>query len=387
MARTGAADILGYVPPELHQGKEWYIDFYARDPLTGEMRRKRIKCNRIKAIAQRKLWARQVMAEITRKLQAGWTPFVAAEPGQAFVTIGDALDQWDRSKVRQLRHSSPYSYTSISSVLREWCREQELLEKYVHAFNGGHASAFMHYLSDVRLIGNRTYNNYLMHCTMLWAYLIERRMAATNPFKGLTKRKQPRKTRTYLSTQERREMVTYTNDHDPHFLLPLLLVYGCLIRPAELKRLRVGHVDIERQVISLPAEITKSGIERWPAIPDWLVPYLRAANLHLLPSKTWLVGNMLEPGSKPVARNTLSNHWVKLRAHLRWDNTKQLYSLRDTGIIQLLRDGVDLLHVMQQAGHTDVDSTNQYLKHAFPHGPAEIKTKATPITAASSIEQ
>jgi hypothetical protein len=52
MARTGAADILGYVPPELHQGKEWYIDFYARDPLTGEMRRKRIKCNRIKAIGR-----------------------------------------------------------------------------------------------------------------------------------------------------------------------------------------------------------------------------------------------------------------------------------------------------------------------------------------------
>ncbi len=57
----------------------------------------------------------------------------------------------------------------------------------------------------------------------------------------------------------------------------------------------------------------------------------------------------------------------------------------DTGIIQLLRDGVDLLHVMQQAGHTDVATTNSYLRHAFPHGPAEVREKATPITKGSAI--
>jgi integrase len=385
MPRCGAADILGYVPPELHEGKTWFIDYYARDPVSGNIRRKRIKCNRIKSVAARRLWARQVMAEITRKLQAGWTPFAETEPGHAFVTMEEALAQWDRSKQRQLRHSSPYSYTSISSVLREWCREQDLLKKYVHAFTAGHAASFMHYLSDHRLIGNRTYNNYIMHCTMLFGYLVERRMASTNPFKGITKRKQPRKTRTYLTEQERRELVTWVEQNDPHFLLPCLFIYGTLIRPAELKRMRLELIDLDRQVIHLPAEITKSGIERFPAIPDWMMPYLLRANLHNLPGKTWLVGSRVQPGQLPVARNTLNHHWVALRKDLAWPSTKQLYSLRDTGIIQLLRDGVDLLHVMQQAGHTDVATTNMYLRHAFPNGPAEVRTKATPINAASPI--
>jgi integrase len=74
-----------------------------------------------------------------------------------------------------------------------------------------------------------------------------------------------------------------------------------------------------------------------------------------------------------------------MRKALGWPTSKQLYSLRDTGIIQLLRDGVDLLHVMQQAGHTDVATTNKYLRHAYPSGPAEVRTKATPINAASPI--
>jgi integrase len=224
-----------------------------------------------------------------------------------------------------------------------------------------------------------------MHCTMLFGYLVERRMASSNPFKGITKRKQPRKTRTYLTEQERRELVTWVEQNDPHFLLPCLFIYGTLIRPAELKRMRLELIDLDRQVIHLPAEITKSGIERFPAIPDWMMPYLLRANLHNLPGKTWLVGSRVQPGQLPVARNTLNHHWVALRKDLAWPSTKQLYSLRDTGIIQLLRDGVDLLHVMQQAGHTDVATTNMYLRHAFPNGPAEVRTKATPINAASPI--
>jgi integrase/recombinase XerD len=179
--------------------------------------------------------------------------------------------------------------------------------------------------------------------------------------------------------------VEWIEKNDPDFLLPCLMVYGCLIRPAELKRLRVHHVDLDRQVVTMPAELTKSDDYRTPAIPDWMMPYLLRARLHLLPGKAWLVGKDIAPGQDPVPRNKLGNHWVKMRRALHWPTSKQLYSLRDTGIIQLIRDGVDLLHVMQQAGHKDLSTTNEYVKHAFPHGPAEVRAKATSINAASPI--
>jgi integrase/recombinase XerD len=386
MPRCGAADILGYVPAELHEGKVWYIDFYATHPASGLLKRKRIKVNRVKSPAARRAYARQLIVELNRRLQAGWSPWASGDGTAAsFISLEDAMGQWVRVKSRTLRHSSPYSYNSILSILREWCREQDLLHKHVAYFGAGHASTYMYHLTDVRGISARTYNNYLTFCKMLFGYFVERRMCTTNPFEAVSKQRPAPKGRTYLTEQERHEMVQWMRANDPDLLLPVTLVYGALIRPGELRRLRVGHVDLDRQVITLPPEVTKTGVERTPAIPDWMMPYLLLAGLHQMPSKAWLIGKHLKPGDTPVARNTMRNRWVKMRDELRWPSSKQLYSLRDTGIIQLLRDGVDLLHVMQQAGHTEIGTTNQYLRHAFPNGPAEVKNKATSLYRASGL--
>jgi integrase len=220
---------------------------------------------------------------------------------------------------------------------------------------------------------------------MAFDWMVERGFRTDNPFGHLKKRKEPQKSRTYLTEQERREMVDWIREHDPDFLVPCLFIYATLIRPGELRRLRVYHVDMERQVVTLPAEETKSGAERMPAIPDWMYCELVAAGFNARPGKEWLVGSRLVSGDTPVARNTLNRHWVRMREALGWPATKQLYSLRDTGIIQLLRDGVDLLHVRQQAGHTDIATTNEYLKHAFPNGPAEVRAKSTPLRAMSAF--
>jgi integrase len=386
MPRCGAADVLGYVPAELHKGKVWYIDFYAMHPISGILKRKRIKVNRVKAPAARRAYARQLIAELNRRLQAGWTPWSSGDGNAAsFISLEDAMVQWQRVKSRTLRHSSPYSYDSILRILRQWCREQDLLSKHVAHFSSGHASSYMYHLTDVRGISARTYNNYLTFSKMLFGYFVERRMCTTNPFEAVSKQRPSPKSRTYLTEQDRQEMVEWMRVNDPDLLLPVSLIYGALIRPGELRRLRVGNVDLDRQVISLPPEVTKTGVERTPAIPDWLMPYLLLSGLHKMPSKAWLIGRNLIPGENPVARNTLRNRWVKMRTELRWPSSKQLYSLRDTGIIQLLRDGVDLLHVMQQAGHTEIGTTNQYLRHAFPNGPAEVKNKATSLYESSGL--
>lgn len=385
MPRCGAAEILGYVPPELHEGKEWFIDFYAKHPDTGALKRKRIKVNRIKSIAQRRAYCRELIHEITKRLQAGWSPWQKGEAPQQFITLRDAMDQWERVKLRQLRHSSPYSYTSILRILRDWAADRGMMDKHVAAFTAAHASEWMYYLDDERGIAARTSNNYLTIARMVFAYFIERRMISANPFDHIRKQRPHAKSRTYLTEEDRQEMVAWMEQHAPHMVMPVILIYGALIRPGELRRMRVELIDIERQVITLPAEVTKTNIERFPAIPDWMVPYLLRSNLHNLPGKTWLMGPGLAPGNKPCARNTLTNEWVKMRTALGWPATKQLYSLRDTGIIQLLRDGVDLLHVMQQAGHTEIATTNKYLRHAFPNGPAEVREKATSLYSAKPI--
>lgn len=385
MPRTGTTKLLGYALPELHKRRSgWAVEYYAVHPEEGK-KRMRVKCNHHKDINQRKLHARLVIAEITQKLQSGWRPWHDEAAPKGLKPLGEALDAWDRAKTKQLRHSSPYSYTSMTSVIREWARTKDLLAMPVHAFNRNHAVDFLNYADQVREISNRTYNNYLVFYGMLFSWMKEQGMRTDNPFSDFAKRKNGKKSRTYLTEADRREMAEWIAKNDPAYWLAVLFVYGTLIRPGELRRLRVHHVDLERQVVFLPAEETKSGDERTPAIPDWMKDELVRMELHKQPGRSWLIGSRIVPGDEQVARNTLNRHWVRMRKALGWPASKQLYSLRDTGIIQLIRDGVDLLNVKQQAGHADLSTTNEYVKHAFPNGPAQVKERATSLQASSPI--
>jgi integrase/recombinase XerD len=51
----------------------------------------------------------------------------------------------------------------------------------------------------------------------------------------------------------------------------------------------------------------------------------------------------------------------------------QFYSLKDTGIVQMLIDGVPAIEVRNQAGHSSLEQTNQYAKYAYPKGSDFIK--------------
>ena len=50
--RNTASELLGFTYPKLHTGKSWYVDFYATDPTSGEMRRKKYKLDGLKKISE-----------------------------------------------------------------------------------------------------------------------------------------------------------------------------------------------------------------------------------------------------------------------------------------------------------------------------------------------
>lgn len=375
-------ELLGYGPAELKTPQSgWYIDYYVLDPVSQKPRRMRMKLRRLMDLPNGKVFARQAVAELNRKLAAGWTPFADEAMPHGHFTLDQALTKYEAAKVPQLRHSSPVTYTSLLNILRSWAEQRGVLHQYAYTFNRGHAVEFLNHVSEVRMVGNRTYNNYLQFYRMLFGWMKEQGMRSDDPFKDFSKRRENQKTRTYLTASEREQMADWIAANDPRFWLPCMFIYGALIRPGELKRLRVCHVDLGNQVVMVPAEEAKNGYERTPAIPDWMVKELISMELHKQPGKAYLVGKGMVPSAKQIGRNTLNTHWVRMRDALAWPTSKQLYSLRDTGIIQLLRDGVNILDVKQQAGHQDISTTNEYLKHAFPTGPREVRERATPLQA------
>ena len=64
-------EIKSYTPPILHTGKDWYIDFYAFNPVDGVMKRKKIKLNFIKSVKERRAYAKGCINRLSEKRLSG----------------------------------------------------------------------------------------------------------------------------------------------------------------------------------------------------------------------------------------------------------------------------------------------------------------------------
>ena len=92
-------EIKSYTPPILHTGKDWYIDFYAFNPVDGVMKRKKIKLNFIKSVKERRAYAKGCINRLSEKLATGWNPWIEQECGNAFLLFKDVIDKYRTFRV------------------------------------------------------------------------------------------------------------------------------------------------------------------------------------------------------------------------------------------------------------------------------------------------
>lgn len=384
MPRTQAFELLGYVPAEPHFGKLTYVDYYVRDPISKGKRRMRVKLNHVGGLAERKAYARRTAAEINAKLARGWNPLVAGEASKAWYTMEQVLEQFVKVKERDTNHSSPATYISFTNVFREWCREQGILQKAVSSFSRTHALRFLDHLVEEREVGAVTYNNYILRSSILFIWMIEREYRADNPFKGIKRKRTEEKFRTLITEEERAQCLTWFERYDPPMVMVCMFVFHTLLRPgSELRRIKCGFVELHNGVVNVNGTQSKSKRIRRPAIPDVMLPYLAASPIMQAKPSDFVVGKNLLPGPVRCAKNTTTNRWNKMRDALGWEKDKVLYSLRDTGIVQLIADGLPLTFIMQQADHKNIDTTNKYVQHYFPKGIQEVRTNASSFRPSS----
>lgn len=77
---SGVSAALQYTPPVYRETQGCsFIEFYAYDPEMGNMRRKRIKTNRIKGVLKRRQYVRDLIKRICEQLHRGWNPWIAGK--------------------------------------------------------------------------------------------------------------------------------------------------------------------------------------------------------------------------------------------------------------------------------------------------------------------
>lgn len=358
---------IDYVPPKLTKGKVWYISYYVRNPETGKLKRFRMKINRIASSRERLAVAKILIVRINEQLALGWNPIMEKIAPKSYCRLDDALESFLTIKGRELEGETMRVYNSYVKIFREWLQSHGYdKQMYACSFTKANAMAFMDDVDEDEDISARTFNNYLKFLRALFNWMIDKGYISTNPFAEIkTKpKKLTKKIRRIMTDEEVARLFGYLHKEHRIYLVMCLMCYCCFMRPKEIALLKCSDIDLPRQLIHIRGEIAKNDNDSYRTIPDSMMQYMR--DLDLSNPDNYLFSEYhdfsFRPGKVKVCSRQIAKYWANVvRSECKFDMNLQFYSLKDTGMTNMVDSGVPLTFVQQQADHSSIAMTAIYV--------------------------
>lgn len=366
-----------YKPAQLHiTSSNWQVVYYVEHPQTKKLVRKRTKINYIQSKTARRQYAYQLIAEINKKLANGWNPYIEQEAPRAFELFIDVIEKFLTVKKKELRKSSIESYTSILKNFEIWLSKKYKIDKlYIYTIDSNVVRQYFDFLYIEKGITERTYNNYRSILVTIWNWLVENGYSKTNVFVTLKKKKNKKKTRIIIPRVKLEEIFLYLEEKEKHFLIAVYFTYFGLIRPNELMALKISDIDINNNIIIISPEISKTGLIRYVTVPEKLKKAYKELEYEKYNKTNYMFSDRFIPGTRKLSNHAVTAKWYRLREKLGFAKEYQFYSLKDTGIVHMLEAGVAPNIVRDQAGHTNIATTNKYIQNYLTTASSEIIKK------------
>lgn len=356
--------VLNYRPAQLSiQKNNWEVTYYTINPSTNVLVRKRIKLNHIESKVTRRQYAFELIRSINQKLAEGWNPFIEDEAPRSFELFIEATQNYIVVKTKELRESSIKTYISTIKIFSEWLSKKFDIQKlYIYSIDNTVAQDFMHYLYVKRNLSERKYNGFRSDLTTLWNWFVENGYSKSNVFSKIKKKREREKDREVIDDHLLDYIFDYLKNNDIYFYAISCLCYYGLMRPTEILQLKKDYIDMQNNVLILPANITKSGKKRIVTMSQKLKDAFLNMNIDSIPKNYYIFSNMFLPGTTKLTSKAISRKWERLRDKINIPKNCKFYSLKDTGIVKMLKVGIPPNVVRDQAGHQDLHTTNIYIK-------------------------
>lgn len=363
-------EIRQFTFPKLRENKDaWYIEFYAYDPLFKKMRRKRIKVNRITSIRERRKYAHAVIQRLTQQLITGWNPWVEQD-AQSVVLFNEICEKFSRYNDKMFKDGYYREHTYNNHKYRikkliEYNNSRIVPILYLYQLDLRFCNDYLDYIYIELGLSGIYRNACLSFLKYFFNWCIEKGFTKANPAQLISPipKKLLQKRRKVIPTDTVREIAEWLKEHDSHFLLSCyLLYYGC-VRPIEQTRLKLSNFNLKNCTLTIPAEASKNRTTQTITIPRKVLKYALDIKVFDYPPDYYLFSDKLEPGNRPIGTRWLSEHWQRMSKNLKLDKDYTFYSLKDTGITEMLNKKVSNLAVRDQARHSSLAITDVYTRH------------------------
>jgi len=369
--------VFNYMPAKLCKNRSgWIVEYYVENPITNEMCRVRRRVHfikkRYKSIRDAENHCQRIIFDINNKLANGINPMLGEENPVGYTTLREVFKNFLLEKTRETRPDTMRSYNSFSKIFLTYLSKTPI--SFICKFGKIEAAQYMNWVYNVHKVSQRTYNNYLKFMRVVFNWAIEKGYILTNPFELMKTKKKEKKTRILVNFETRKNIIDYLSTKDKQFLLVIKLVYSSLIRPKEISYLKVSDVDFLNKTICVNEKISKNNTTRNIALTDDMLKDLEY--LKDYKKDMFIFSSNFMPGYKHIPRKNYTAKWARMRTVLKLPKEMQLYSLRDTGITEMLKSGIDPLSVKQHADHHSLEMTTIYSNHVDPNLAKIIREKA-----------
>lgn len=363
---TSLKELISYTTPKLHTGKSWYVDFMAYDPLEQKMKRKKYMLNGISKVSDRRKRGNEIIASLNVKLRKGWNPWADVTSNRQYTLYKDVIELYHKylsklHKAGTIKNNTLLDYQKRLKVLTEYNEKVIQPLVYIYQFDQTFCSDFLDYVLLDRDASARTRNNYRTWLSSLCNWMLEKQYIDTNPIQNIRSLPEDDKKRAALKPADLKKLNSYLKKHNPHYLLLCQFEYYTFIRPDELSNIKIQDINLKEQKVFIASTISKNRKDGMVGLNDVLVKGMIDLGIFEYAGNHYLFGKDFKPSLKKNTPRVYRNMFNKVRAALKWPDTYQFYSLKDSGIRDLA-NAEGIVVARDQARHADISTTNKYLK-------------------------
>ncbi len=359
-------EIIGWTPPVLHQASECYVSFKAYDPSCSRMRLKKIMLGHIKGKRNQRIYGEALIKRLTQKLLEGWNPWIEESRPEEYALFDEVCDKYNMylskmTKEGGITAGTKSNYEHKLAFMRKWIAKSQHIT-YIYQFNKKLISDFLDYILIDRNNNLRTKNNYIGWLKSFSSYLIARGYLTSNPTLGLnTSTKLGPKNRDVIPNEILIEIKSYLTKENKHYLLACYMIHYLFVRPGEMCFLKIKDLSEGKRTLTLSGIHTKNGHDAVITIPNHVIGLMRELEIFSAPPDYYIFSNDFRPGSERIKAIAFTRFWTSnVKKALNLSDVYKLYSLKDTGITNMIKAKTDLLSVRDQARHSSVKVTNIY---------------------------
>lgn len=359
--------VISFTYPRLRENKPvWYVEFYAFDPVRKIMRRKRIKVGRLATTKQRREYAAGLIVRLYQQLIRGWNPWVDIVTKTNFL-FEDAVKRYVENNNQMYKDGifRKETYISHESMIRKlvgYNESRDVPITYLYQLDRLFCNDFLDYI-HLTLGNSPLYrNNCLVFIKAFCTFCVEKGLMDENPAKGIKpyKRNLIEKRRKVIPPAIVRQIGEHLLRHDKHFLLACYLLYYCCVRPIEQTRLKLQYFNLKDCTLTIPADDSKNRRTQTVTLPKKVILLMLDLGVFNNPPHFYLFSNELLPGSVQIDRRLITIRWSRLKKELKLDDDYTFYSLKDTGITEMLEKNLSNISVRDQARHSSLAVTDIY---------------------------